>query len=341
MQNITPITLPLLPYLCKPSTILGLVLVGELLSFVLMLANSGAGFSWPALGSISLAAQWIILSSAFVLCQSRSLLNNLQPMLGGLAAYTVCLSISALVVYLAQLITFEPFDFSRWLKGFLITAIFSGILLRYLYLQQQLSNQQQAELGARLQSLQSRIKPHFLFNSMNTIASLITVNPSAAEKAVEDLSRLFRSSLQAPGLVKLEDEIDLCRRYIAIEHQRLAERLTMVWNMTEPLPSFMVPSLFLQPLLENAIIHGIQKLSKGGEIHLSILSKDKSIQIMVENPVPDINVDEKTKECEHGNQIALDNIQSRLQLHYGSKASIKSKRYKHSFSVKIELPLTE
>lgn len=349
MDKSHSLPLPLLPYLCQPAAILSLVLIGELLAIVLLLARGGVSvtvspFSWSALGTISLVVQWIILGSALVLCQTRRFINRLKPLWSGLLSYGICLLIVALVLTAAQLVSLEPFNVLTWFKGFLIGAIFSGILLRYLYLQQQLSNQQQAELQARLQSLQSRIRPHFLFNSMNTIASLIGINPQAAEKTVEDLSSLFRSSLQQPSLVNLKEEIDLCRRYIAIEQQRLGERLHMIWNIDDNLPETMVPSLFLQPLLENAIIHGVQGLPDGGSICLCISSsiktanksrrEDRSISIVLENPVASV----PSNEVDSGNHIALDNIEHRLQLHYGKAATLKTIRDEQHYRVEIIIP---
>ncbi|MGH1485511.1 MAG: sensor histidine kinase [Cellvibrionaceae bacterium] len=330
--------LPLLPYLCQASAILGLVLVGELLALVLVLAQTNTPLSWSTLGAVSMVTQWIMLSSALALCQLRGLLNRLNTITSGCLAYGICLLISAVVLWAAQLITFQPFDVSLWLKSFLIAAIFSGILLRYLYVQQQLSNQQQAELQSRLQSLQSRIRPHFLFNSMNTIASLISINPAAAEKAVENLSDLFRSNLQDADLVPLMDEITLCRRYIDIEQMRLAERLQMVWNIQEPITNIQVPSLFLQPLVENAIYHGIQRLTSGGAVVLTIAETNEQIHIRIENPIPVLSA----SETDRGHHIALANIEHRLQLHYKNKAQISTEKDESNkqFIVDIVLPIS-
>ncbi len=331
--------LPLLPYLCQPSAILWLVLVGELLAVVLMLADSSSHFSWAHLGSVSMVIQWIVLCCALVLCQIRHLLNRLKPIPSGCLAYGICLFIAGLVLWLAQLLVPTSFNTEQWVKAVLIAAIFSGILLRYLYLQQQLSNQQQAELHARIQSLQARIRPHFLFNSMNTIASLIAINPKAAEKTVEDLSDLFRSSLQTPGLVPLSDEIDLCHRYIAIEQMRLDDRLTMEWHYKEPLPKILVPSLFLQPLLENAIGHGVQQLTNGGKITFSISVFSDYLLIQIDNPVPDTS--STTDSTHQGHQLALNNIIHRLELHYGEQASLEAteNNLNNTYSVNIKLPL--
>jgi len=329
--------IPLLPYLCSPSAILGLVLIGELLSLVIMLADYSSGFSWVSLGIISMLVQWIILSCALILCQLRSLLNRLSLLWSGYLAFSLCIAISSIILWLAPLVMAMPNDIEQWARSTSIATIFSGILLRYLYLQQQLSNQQQAELEARIQSLQSRIKPHFLFNSMNTIACLISFDAKAAEKTIEDLSELFRSSLQKPGLVDIADEIKLCRRYIDIEKTRLDERLTIIWDIETPTPQALVPSLFIQPLLENAIGHGIQQLIEGGTVILSINQKNNTLNIAVTNPVPKVSQQNRTS----SNKIALSNIKNRLYLHYGDKAQLKteSNNKNNQFIVRIALPI--
>lgn len=331
--------LPLLPYLCSPSAILGLVLTGELLALVLVLADYSLSFSWVSLGITSMIIQWIVLSCALALCQSRALLNRLSLRLSGCLAFGFCCVIAASILWISPLLVSTSVDTGLWARSTTIAVIFSGILLRYLYLQQQLSNQQQAELQSRIQSLQSRIRPHFLFNSMNTIASLINLDPKTAEKTVEDLSDLFRSSLQNPGLVHLSEEIELCRRYIAIEKIRLAERLTMEWDFEEQIPSTVVPSLFLQPLLENAIGHGLQLLIKGGTIRLSIKKERQMLYITIANPVPEINQRRESK----GNQIALSNIKNRLQLHFGDQAKLHTELNDHTnqYLVSIQLPIIE
>jgi two-component system sensor histidine kinase AlgZ len=330
---------PLLPYLCSPSAILGLVLTGELLALVLVLADYSLSFSWVSLGITSMIIQWIVLSCALVLCQSRALLNRLSLRLSGCLAFGCCCVIAASILWISPLLISTSVDTGLWVRSTTIAVIFSGILLRYLYLQQQLSNQQQAELQSRIQSLQSRIRPHFLFNSMNTIASLINLDPKTAEKTVEDLSDLFRSSLQSPGLVHLSEEIELCRRYIAIEKIRLAERLTMEWDFDEQISSALVPSLFLQPLLENAIGHGLQLLIKGGTIKLSIKKEMHMLYISIANPVPGISHRRESK----GNQIALGNIRNRLQLHFGSQATLHTELNDRTnqYLVSIQLPIVK
>ena len=143
--------------------------------------------------------------------------------------------------------------------------------LRYNYIQRSLHTREESELHARIQALQSRIRPHFLFNSMNIIASLIPVDPDVAETVVEDLSELFRASLQEEGSeVSIEEELALCRRYTRIEYLRLGERLNIEWQIEDAVESVKIPLLTLQPLLENAIYHGIQPMPEGGTITVSL-----------------------------------------------------------------------
>lgn len=327
-------SIPQLPNLCHPPAILALVLVGELLSLVLVLADSAA-FSWSQLGVTSIVVQWIILVSTMLLCLLRNWLNQLPIIMAGSLAYVLCLSVSVLVLWSAQwLQQINAFDWRLWSKQLFIAAILIGIFLRYLYVQQQLMLQKQAELQARIQSLQARIRPHFLFNSMNTIASLIDLDPKAAEKTLEDLSELFRASLQAPDLVSLCDEISLCRRYLAIEQRRLGERLSVQWQYHDPLPDLQIPSLVIQPLLENAIVHGIQQLPQGGDLCIVIRSCDDQIQILIDNPIP---TSESVK-AHSGNHTALNNIRARLQLYFQGKASLQHKMKNQRYSVQLNLP---
>ncbi|MFT6791246.1 MAG: two-component system sensor histidine kinase AlgZ [Cellvibrionaceae bacterium] len=324
-----------LPYLCHPSAILMLVLVAELLALVLVLADSRT-FSWLQFGITSIVVQWIVLVCTLFLCFLRRWLNQLPFMISSSLVYILCLSVAAVVLWLIQWLQAVTVDVWLWIEQWLIAAIFSGIFLRYLYLQQQLIQQKQAELQARIQSLQARIHPHFFFNSMNTIASLIDMDPKAAEDTIEDLSELFRASLQAPGLVTLQDEIAICLRYLDIEQRRLGERLSICWEFEKPLPDIQIPSLLIQPLLENAVAHGIQHLPQGGELRVVIRSEVDRVQILIDNPIPSV----APSGARSGNCMALDNIRARLQLYFGDKAELKSVVDNQRYRVTLNLPRT-
>lgn len=324
-----------LPNLCTVQAVFHLILVGELLAIALTVAQTGVlGFSWNRLGVLSMLIQWIVLASAASLCPLRPWFRRRHPMVAGVVSYVMVLCITMLFstvgVYLQA-----PSPDMNWdllLTNLMLAAVFAGIVLRYFYLQQQLRNQQQAELNARIQALQARIRPHFLFNSMNSIASLIDFDPQAAEKMVVDLSELFRASLSDPGLIPLERELELCRRFVAIEQMRIGDRLQVSWEV-DSMPDAMIPSLLLQPLVENAIYHGIQPLLEGGTVVIAVKAIGPQCQIRVRNPVGD------TRQASNkGNGMALDNIRHRLEAHYGARGHLQVNADAAQYEVVVQFP---
>ncbi|MFO7603609.1 MAG: histidine kinase, partial [Gammaproteobacteria bacterium] len=206
-------------------------------------------------------------------------------------------------------------------------------ILRYFYVQQQWRQQVQAESSARLQALQARIRPHFLFNSMNTIASLTRSRPEQAETAVENLADLFRASMNEQRLHRWQDEQLLCQRYLEIEAMRLGARLRVDWQV-EALPAdALLPPLVLQPLLENAIYHGIEPLAQGGVITIQGARQDGQLSLRVENPVADA-------ESHHhrGNRLALENIRERITTLFGRAGTLQATQHDHHYSVTLSFP---
>ena len=350
-EQLKPIPGNFLPNLCSSGPVLALVLVGELLALVLVQASSGLrDLNWPMLSSVSFLVQWIVLSSAGLLCLLRPVFLGLPAWFAGCLAYSLVLFDTAFSTVFAQYllqgqfapVAAKPFMLDYWnlLENLFIAAVFAGIALRYLYLQQQLSNQQQAELSARIQALQARIRPHFLFNSMNSIASLIDSDPELAEQVVEDLSELFRFSLAEPGMIALKDELEIGRRYLAIEQLRLGERLTVHWDLPEGDIEGEIPSLLLQPLLENAIYHGVQPLPDGGEIAVQLRYTHTHCTLTISNPVASqAKVDGSASLT--GNKLALANIRHRLAAHYGSNAQLGLESGLDKYTVELTLPLPE
>jgi two-component system sensor histidine kinase AlgZ len=219
-------------------------------------------------------------------------------------------------------------------KTSIISSIIACILLRYFYLQAQWKEQRQSELKSRIQALQARIRPHFLFNSMNSIASLIASNPQQAEDAVLDLCSLFRATLNnQQALIPIEEEIELCKRYLNIEALRLGDRLKLKWQIKPLSKKIKIPPLSLQPLFENAIYHGIQPRTEGGTITLITEEKDNSLSIMISNPLSDVN------NKHDGNHIALENIRSRIQAIFGDHAILKTSIYNNIFTVTLRIPI--
>lgn len=351
-----------LPNLCNPQSVLLLVLVAELIALLLALDASRLPlFSWDLLALYSFQVQWIALVSALIICRLRPWLRQWTPVKAGIASYvsvlatTIVLSLigQVLLQFFSRPVLFSAYGlhFSGWqlLNNFLISAILSGITLRYLYLQQQLRNQQEAELHARIQALQSRIRPHFLFNCMNSIASLISSDPDTAERMVEDLAELFRASLAEPALIPLDRELTLCKRYLEIEQLRLGKRLQIDWQIGELQSAIKIPSLMLQPLVENAIFHGIEPLPHGGKILIKISQANKQLMIAIVNPYPlgkkvatasNSNTAADVPHEQRHNRMALDNIRHRLRVHYGNSARLSASEEHGLFTTYIFCPLT-
>lgn len=327
-----------LPDICSTYAIFLLILAAELLALLLAVADTGLrGLSWAQVGLISVEVQWIALASAALLCYLRPHLGRMNPMAAGGISYLLVLAIAFGLAVVGQFLLQDPshgfIDWWQVASHVLMTGLLSSILLRYLYLQQQLRNQQQAELQARIQALQSRIQPHFLFNSMNTIASLIAVDQDKAERVVEDLSDLFRASLAQAVLVPIAQELSLCEAYVRIEQLRLGERLQVIWQVDESLTNIFIPSLLLQPLLENAIGHGIEPLPKGGQVLVDIYRDKDDLMLCISNPV----VTTKSTQVSKGNQMALENIQHRLSAHFGDAASMQVLRENGRFIIMIRI----
>ena len=193
---------------------------------------------------------------------------------------------------------------------------------------------------ARLSALQSRIRPHFLFNSLNTVLSLIRPDPRRAELVLENLADLFRALMADPrNLVPLERELDLTRAYLEIEGIRLGDRLKVTWQCGEGLEHVAVPQLLLQPLVENAVVHGIEPSAAPGVIQIEISARGKQLVISVSNSLPKDNA--TGGELRPGNHMALDNIRERLDLHFDAEANMRQAIQDGQFVVRVEMPLNQ
>ncbi|MNF32892.1 Sensor histidine kinase YpdA [compost metagenome] len=317
-----------LPELCAPEALLSLVLLAELLVLVLVLAEPlQPSFDWVRLALTSLFVQWLVLLSAAALCRLRPWLMGLPQALAGILCGALVVALTLACTWAAGWFGLsvprpQEGQLNLYLRHGLIALIMSGLVLRYFYLQSQWRRQQQAELRARLEALQARIRPHFLFNSLNSIASLIASAPDKAELAVLDLSDLFRASLAKPGsLVAWRDELALARRYLSIEQYRLGERLQLDWQIAGVPDDLPIPQLTLQPLLENAIIHGIQPRIDGGRVEVRASYAGGLFQLCVSNPLAAEEAAESG-----GTRLALGNIQSRLAALFGPEAGLSIER---------------
>ncbi len=335
----------LLPDFCDVRVIFMLVLIVELLAIVLAMAiPSTSEVFWDYLAFISMMMQWIALLNAAVLCTSRNILNRLSGPATMLTSFIVMMSVTlmfALVVIKLNLWMRLDEHTSPLGEHFLIRILIMGaaiyaVVLRYFYIQQQWKLNLNAQSKAEIQALKARIRPHFLFNSMNTIASLISFMPDKAEKAIEDLADLFRASLKEQNIHTLKDELEITRSYVDIEKLRLGDRLQVEWNIDNSLKDAEIPALSLQPLAENAIYHGIEPLPDGGKIRISVQREGEHIRLEVSNPPSEAGAKTHTS----GNQMAQDNIKQRLHLAYGEDARFYINATKQDYTVTLEIPVT-
>jgi len=217
-----------------------------------------------------------------------------------------------------------------------LAMLISALALRYFYVSEQWGSRLRAHAKAEVDALQARIRPHFLFNSMNTIASLVRTDPATAERAVEDLSELFRAALGAGhGESTLAEEIHLAQRYLAIETLRLGPRLRVHWQVADNAPrALRMPRLVLQPLVENAVLHGIALLADGGEIRIGIAPEGRRLRVRISNPAPAVRPG-----IEPGNRHAQDSIAQRLAYHFGADAKLLRSSRDGIYVCELELPL--
>jgi two-component system, LytTR family, sensor histidine kinase AlgZ len=224
-----------------------------------------------------------------------------------------------------------PLGMAQWFQVMGLCLADVLICLYYLDLLQRAYSPAIAE--ARLQALQARIRPHFLFNSLNAALSLIRSQPQRAEHALEDMAELFRVLMaDNRDLVPLSQELALCHQYLNIEKLRLDERLQCDWQLSEVPPEMMIPPLILQPLLENAIYHGIEPQPQGGVVHIEIKPSGKSLLLRISNPLP------PPSNRASGNKMALKNIRERLRLHYDLEAQLRQYEADQRYIVEIVIP---
>jgi two-component system sensor histidine kinase AlgZ len=322
---------------------------------VLTLARAGIGYEVPIsvdLARNSLFMLWIGLSSAAVLCYGRPLFARMSVAGGSALAILMLLVVTALISELAWWINtywdallLMPDGGSEQrshggylLRNLLICLIVSIAALRYFYVSDQWRRNVELEAAARVNALQARIRPHFLFNSMNTIASLTRSDPALAEEAVEDLAELFRASLAEPGnRVTLREELEVARVYQRIEQLRLGERLTVEWDVDALPGRAEIPALSVQPLLENAIYHGIEPMPDGGTIRIVGRQLDgDALEITISNPVAGPAASQR-----EGHRMALVNIRERFRLAWGSRAEVEHGPVGDGYRVRLRFPRTE
>lgn len=331
-----------LPDFCRGERLLSVVLVAGTMAFLLALAGPLHRF-WITFAIDGLFFIWIALISAGVLCIVRRWLRHLSPMQIGITAWGL-LTVTLVALAEATWWTSHATDLGASLipsdrltflfRTASIGAISAALVLRYIYIQQQWKQNVQREARARIEALQARIRPHFLFNSMNTIAALVRGQPKTAEQAIEDLADLFRASIaDAQELVLLSEELEFARLYQRIEALRLGERLSVRWDTDQAPPDARVPRLLLQPLLENAIYHGIEPMPEGGEVEVDAWGEGSRVHVVVRNPVG-----RGVKTSRRGHRMAQANIRERLDIAYKGKATLTTGEDGSIYEVRVSVP---
>ncbi len=286
--------------------------MAELVALVLTLVQSEwLGAFWVGWGWISLYVQWITLTGAGLLCGLRRWAPPLPQSAALLLSYILLLVTAIGIGWGVEVLwplPAEPLQGFLW-RSTLAAAIIDLLVLRHLYVLGRWRNQVQAEAEVRLEALESRLRPHFLFNTLNSIIALVRVAPDAAEQALLDLSDLFRAVLQKPSSRStLGQELDWARRYLALEQIRLGDRLEVVWE-TQALPADAeVPRLLLQPIVENAVYHGVEGMASGGRIEIKGQLSGGHVELVISNP----RSGERRTGRGHG--LGLNILKSRLSL---------------------------
>jgi two-component system sensor histidine kinase AlgZ len=338
-----------LPDFCEPQAVLTVVLVSTLLAIVVALAQHGARDDFlVALARTSGYLLWNGLLCALVLCKSRPWLTRHSLRASSVVALGLIVATVALVsevtyrlgrAWEAELgVPSGIFPREHWkflLPNVGIAAIVGALALRYFHVAHEWRRNIELEARARIRALQARIRPHFLFNSMNAIAALTRTDPARAEAAIEDLADLFRFNLaDAHGQIPLRDELEVAQVYQRIEQLRLGERLRVKWLIGDLPAHALVPSLLLQPLLENAIGHGIESCPEGGTVTVQARVDGATVEIGVSNPVP---MDRRP--AASGHPVALDNIRQRLELAYPGRSAVSIDDSGDQYRVTLRFPL--
>lgn len=328
-NNAYPVTLP---DFCNLGVMLRVLVIVNLMGLAAALVRvHGYAALWGELQQVSLMMQPALLLCMALLCLLKKPLLRL-PYHYGVAAVLALALICVTAVHtllLNRIFLFE--GAGRLDHAWLLTALTTVTLLVYFNMRSRILSPAIGE--ARLQALQARIRPHFLFNSINAVMSLVRSEPQRAERALQDLADLFRVLMKENReLVRLEDEVNLCWQYLELENLRLGDRLQIAWHIDKMPKDAMVPPLILQPLLENAVYHGIEPAAEPGEISVNIFHSRDQVNLVIKNPY--------LQEGSHhaGNKMAMQNIRERLQLHFDAEARLKCEVQGNYYQVHITLP---
>jgi two-component system sensor histidine kinase AlgZ len=320
-----------LPDFCNLGTWLRVLVAVNGMALLATMAGGRQPGNWVAM-FVEMAPylEPVTLGSLIVLCAGRRWLVRFSPLIQAISAMLVALVLATLF---ATLVAPLESDRQSYASIWFWTALIVVVLMVWFDLAARAHAPAVAE--ARLMALTARIRPHFLFNSLNAVLGVIRSDPRRAETALEELAELFRALMQENrDLVPLSAEISLSRQYLDLERLRLGERLQVRWDVESCPSDALVPPLMLQPLLENAVYHGIEPLGGPGEIHVLLAQRQDRLTIEIVNPC-----DSPGAHSHHaGNRMALANIRERLALFFDLEATLTTRMAEGRYQVHIELP---
>ncbi|MGV8959391.1 MAG: sensor histidine kinase [Stenotrophomonas sp.] len=316
-----------------------MLLTGEGVAIVLALAPGIEDERWRYFGLLSLVIQWISLSTLAALYLIRRPLSKLRPPHVAYVALALLLTLTLGISNLAWFffrgnwsLPAEQWNGMQWrLSGIVMTVSLLALAA--------FQNHWRGRLNAvrakqsELQALQARIRPHFLFNTLNTGAALVHERPEEAERLLLDLADLFRAALGGPRQIPLEDELSLARRYLEIETLRFGDRLTVHWHLPRELPAVTVPALSIQPLVENAVRHGIEHLTHG-DVDVRVTTNPGWVILRISNPLPGPGAVSTA-----GHQVGLNASQARIEAMTDGRGSVLTQVEDGRFIATVRLPV--
>lgn len=324
--------------LWQARTIVRIMLAGEGLALMLTMA---LGFDQLLrnFAFISIVTQWIVLTTLAELYMLRARLARVRPQWVARLALSLLL-VNAWAIAAAVWTIFQDtwgIDPDTWyrlllrLLGIVLIAGLFGLTAFGMH-----SRERQLAVRAKqaeLEALQARIRPHFLFNTLNTGAALVHHRPEEAERLLLDLADLFRAALAGPRDISLEDELALVRRYVEIEQLRFGDRLRIDWDVPPAIPAIRVPALSIQPLVENAIRHGVERVPHGGRVEITLTMTAQHVVVRIRNPLV---LSDAERPPSHG--VGLNASQARIEALTGGRGSVQTGRQGEHWVATVRLP---
>ncbi|MGH8033763.1 MAG: sensor histidine kinase [Lysobacterales bacterium] len=327
------------PSFCTWRLVATVAVITELSVVLIGLGKEGLpGWQWAGMATVY--AQWLALFCTSGLCLTSGWTSRWSARGAWIGSWLLAVSFTTAFSYAAWCgapvlgipVYGQPAGQFVLESSFAVGLVTLGFF-RYLLIRTRWQAELMAQAEARVQALQARIRPHFLFNSLNTIASLIPVDPKNAEAAIEDLADIFRGSMRrADQPISLAEELQLAHQYLEMEKRRLGKRMDINWRVDELPAGAAVLPLMLQPLLENAVAHGIQSRKEGGSIAVYGRAEGEQLVVTITNPAATGGSEIR------GHGMAIDNIRERLRFAYGSRASLVTYADAKMFSAVLSLP---